>query len=381
VSARFDTPFHGNRCAVRAIATFLTAAAAAVLLSAAPALGALQAGDGIAAACAAASSNSPLGPVVRTTDPSNVKLNETVIVSPPLIVVDEPLTAGDTFDCTLTVRNRHDETATLELTPLGMVGSRSGNVGIEFVDDTDDRWSSTAGSWIDPKVNSITIPRRGVASIPFRVTVPDDPPVGSAYASLDVVSRATARAGDTTIPIESHVASQLLLRVGGDGAPDLELSDVSAPRLRWDRERWRLTASLDNVGTLHANASGRVRIRSLAGNEVTTLNVAPTTLLPGGRAAIAASWDGVPWLGLYRYDLRMTSDGDPASVATAEGWFVALPPWWVLAIVVACFLALLVRRVRTRHSRWSDGHDEDDGDDPSQGGDFDFDLAESQLRS
>jgi hypothetical protein len=211
------------------------------------------------------------------------------------------------------------------------------------------------------------------------VIVPKDPPVGSAYASLDVVSRAVARAGETTIPIESHLATQLLLRIGGDGAPKLSLHDVDAPKLRWDRDSWKLTGSLDNDGTLHANTSGRVRIRSLLGNDVATLDVRPATVLPGGRVAIAATWDGVPWLGLYQYDLRMTSDGDAASVATTEGWFVALPPWWQLAIFVAIFSTLLVRRVRAGRGRWEDEHDDDD-DDPSSGGDYDFDLAERQLR-
>jgi hypothetical protein len=383
---RFDRSFHGNRRAVRAIATFLTVTAAALLLSTATSVGALEAGDGIAAGCEAEGvytsdplQHGDLGPVTRSTDPADVELDATVIVSPPLIDVDEPLAAGDSFVCTLTVRNRHSEAATFEITPLGMVGSRAGNAGIEFIDASDERWEQTAGSWITPAVDSITLEPREVARIPFRVIVPKDPPVGSAYASLDVVSRAVARAGETTIPIESHLATQLLLRIGGDGAPKLSLHDVDAPKLRWDRDSWKLTGSLDNDGTLHANTSGRVRIRSLLGNDVATLDVRPATVLPGGRVAIAATWDGVPWLGLYQYDLRMTSDGDAASVATTEGWFVALPPWWQLAIFVAIFSTLLVRRVRAGRGRWEDEHDDDD-DDPSSGGDYDFDLAERQLR-
>lgn len=352
----------------------------ALLLSATAALGAIQPGDGIAAGCAATRPNADLGPIVRSTDPVDVELNETTIVSPPLIVVDDPLAAGDTFVCTLTVRNRRSDAVTLKLTPLGMVGSRHGTTGIEFIDDGDDRWNTTAGGWIEPAADTITLPVRGVASIPFRVTVPSEPPVGSAYASLNVVSRAVARAGETSVPIESHVASQLLLRVGGDGVPALKLHDVEAPKLRWNRARWSLTAVLDNDGSLHANTSGRVRLRSLAGNEVATITTRAATVLPDGRAPIAVSWDEVPWLGLYRYDLRVTSDGDPASVATAEGWFVALPPWWVLAILVTMFITLLVRRIRHRHDRWSDHDGSDDDDSSRDGGDFDFELAERQLR-
>jgi hypothetical protein len=306
-------------------------------------------------------------PVEYDTDADNVELDGTVIVSPERVEFTDPVQAGDIFTCTLTVRNRHEETATFELASLGITGSREPNAGYEFIDDTDDRWDATAGSWLVAAVDEVELEPRGVARVPVVVTVPDEPPTGSAYGSVDVVSRTSAPAGDTNVGIESHVAQVFLLRVGGDGAPDLSLTDVDAPKLRWDRESWPLTASLDNEGTLHASAAGRVRVRSIFGSTVAELPIARETVLPGGREQVDVRWKGVPWFGFYRWDVRMANaPGAPESIATADGWFIALPPWWMLALVALAIVAWIVHRVRRRRREWTELMDDELDSDPGE---------------
>jgi hypothetical protein len=310
--------------------------------------------------------------VIRETDFDDAKLDGTVIVT-PRIDVERQLAPGDSFTCLLTVRSRRTERSTFELTPYGIIGTRERGAGFEFVDSSDDRWDATAGPWIEPLVSELTLEPRGVARVPVTVTVPPDPPVGSAYGSINVVSRTRAGAGENVIGIESQVATVFLLRVGGEGRPDLKLRDVDAPRVRWNRAPWKLTAQLDNEGTLHATASGRVRVRSIFGNVVAELPIRRETILPGGREPVAGTWDGVPWFGLFRYDVGVrngpaTKDElAPLSVANTNGWFIALPPWWVLAIIGAVLLALVVRWWRGRREDvWDDvpgGAEPDDVDD------------------
>ncbi len=289
----------------------------------------------------------------RDSDVDNVELDGEVIVS-DRVDVARPVTAGETITCLLTIRSRHPEPATFQLETFGVVGSKEPNAELEFIDDGDDRFDATAGDWLEPIVDEVTIEPRGVVRVPVVVTVPDDPPVGSAYGSVNVVSRTRAGAGDTALGIETQLATVFLLRVGGDGRPELTLRGVDAPRLRWDRDAWRLTADLDNDGTLHATASGRVRVRSIFGTTVAELPIRSETILPKGRQAVDVRWKGVPWLGFYRYDVRVENgparkgEEVPDDVATASGWFIALPPWWVLAIVAAALIALMVRWWRNR---------------------------------
>ncbi|MCW2922291.1 MAG: hypothetical protein JWL76_2165 [Thermoleophilia bacterium] len=297
---------------------------------------------------------------LRDSDVGSVKLDGTVIVT-PRIDVDRKLRAGDAFTCTLTIRSRRTATTTFQLEPYGIIGSKAPNAAFEYVDSDDDRWDATAGPWIEPLVPEVTIKPRGVAYVPVTVTVPAKPPVGSAYGSVNVVSRTRASAGENVVGIESQVATVFLLRVGGEGRPDLRLRHVDAPKLRWNRDAWKLTADLDNEGTLHANASGRVRVKSIFGNVVAELPIRRETVLPGGREPIAGTWKGVPWFGLYRYDVRVANgpvtkgEQVPENVETVDGWFIALPPWWVLALIALVLVALVVRWWRSRREDvWDD---------------------------
>ena len=330
---RFGRTFHGNRRAVRRAWTFLVAVGAlGVLATVAP--GATEGPDfgrpALPTGCGSGSS-AATSAVQRDTDPGHVELDGTVIVTPRIDVARQ-LEPGDTFTCILTIRSRRSERATFQLEPYGIIGSRARNAGFEFVDSTDERWDATAGPWIEPLVPEVTMVPREVVRVPVTVTVPAEPPVGSAYGSVNVVSRVRANAGENVVGIESQVATVFLLRIGGEGEPDLRLRDVQAPKLRWNRDAWKLTANLDNDGTLHANASGRVRVRSLFGNVVASLPIRRETILPGGREPVVGTWKGVPWFGFYRYDVRVENgplgkeQGTPNSIATANGWFVALPP-------------------------------------------------------
>jgi hypothetical protein len=324
----------------------------------------------------------PMGQVERETEGANVELDQTVLVSPQRFDLDDPLGADSSFTCVLTVRSRRSEPAQYEVVPLGLVGTDDlAAGGREYFDERDERFADGMGPWIEPAVGTIVIPPRGVARIPFRVTVPADAPTGAAYGAIGVVSRARASDGTDGAPnlgIESVVASSILLALPGDAAPDLRFRELSAPSVRWDREAWPFSAVVDNVGARHATAQGRVRIRSIFGSEVASLPLEQRTLLPGARSPVEATWSKVPWFGVYRWDARMSSDSEPRSVALAEGWLLALPPWWVLALVGITLLALVVRSIRRRTRDW----DEDlDGDDDHHAPDeFDFDLAERQLR-
>jgi hypothetical protein len=114
-----------------------------------------------------------------------------------------------------------------------------------------------------------------------------------------------------------------------------------------------------------------VRVRSLFGNTVADLHVSSAPLLPGARQPVEETWRDVPWLGFYRYDVRIT---DPqavgANIARSSGWFVALPPWWVLALAATLLAWIVIGSVvrRRRAHRWV--VDDADADDDSASDDL-----------
>ena len=316
--------------------------------------------------CAPVSAPGTLAPprasdVAYDTDAPDVPLDGSTKVGPPVIDVDEPLVPGDGFECTVTVRNRRQSRTTFDLIPQGILGGRDGT---RYVDLDDPDADATAASWISAP-SGVTLEPREIARIPVRVVVPDDPPVGSAAAALTIAprTRAGATAGDTALGIEGRIAVAFLLKLGGGGEARLRLQEGSAPRLRWDRDPWTWRATLVNRGTLHASPAGRVRVRSVLGNVVTELPLAGRPLLPRGEQRLERTWKGVPWFGLYRWDARVGGRDDDVAAARASGWFIALPPWRMLALSALAIVLLLGRRL-TRH-RLDHVDDLDDLDDDS----------------
>jgi len=299
--------------------------------------------------------------IERGMDADNVEAVSKLIVGPPLIDVRAPLAAGDRFTCTITVRNRRAVATTLDLRTSGVVGARA---GVGFLDANDPDAATTAASWLRPAAPSVTLAPREFARVPVTVTVPEDPPVGSAYAALLFVPRASDEDGNDVGPsvgVVSRIAVPFLLRVGGEGQAKLHLRDARAPRVRWDRDPWTWRADLDNNGTLHTVPSGRVRIRSLFGSTVRELPIAGRALLPEGRVPLEVTWRGLPWFGIYRYDARVGDAQDPKlAPARASGWILVLPPWWVLALA-GFVLVLAIVGLVTRRRQWDDHEDDTDG--------------------
>ncbi|MCW2973470.1 MAG: hypothetical protein JWN72_1743 [Thermoleophilia bacterium] len=297
----------------------------------------------------------------RDADPAgSAKVTDETIVSPSEVEVRRHLAPGDSFTCTVTIRNRFAERRTFELNALGIRGAT--DAGIDILDADDPKSDTTAASWIEPLQRSVTLQSLGVARIPVTVTVPPNPPVGSAYGFLQVLPRVPGTDAAASVGVAPSVAVAFLLTIGGEGRVELHLRDQSVPRIRWNRAAFAYRATLANTGTLYVRPKGLVRVRSIFGSTVATLDIRGRTLLPGGSEPVATTWRGVPWIGFYRYDVRVTGPDAAGAPATASGWFIALPPWWVLAIAVLLLVLLIGGAVvrRRRELGWRDFLEDDD---------------------
>jgi hypothetical protein len=307
--------------------------------------------------------------VERDREAANVEVTGSVVVSPAAVETDAALAPRSQFTCTITIRNRRDATTTFKLVPTGAIGSDTDG-GVEFIDADDPRAGRTAASWISPLVDEVSISSLGIARVPVRLVVPADPPPGSAYATLDVVPQVPVEvegAGGAAVGIESRLQVAFLLQTTAEGMPRLVLRDTDAPRLRWNRDSWTFRATVANDGTSFAKPSGRVRIRSIFGSTVATLPVQTRPLLPSAARPMTPTWTGVPWFGFYRYDVRVTSGADDRAGSEPvrhAGWFIALPPWWLVALVGAALLYLLLRWLIPRVRRNLPEHRDDSPEGP-----------------
>lgn len=286
-----------------------------------------------------------IAPAVRlrtTPDHADPVAPSVVVVSPTAFDVTRSLRAGDAFTCILSIRNRRKVRTTYEITALGLLGDRS--QGTRLIGAEDEAARATAATWVDPAVGTVTLRPNQVADVPIRVTVPPNPPRGGVFAMVQVLSAQPAGAEQpAAVGVTTGAGVPLLLRVGGAGAPKLAFDDPRAPTLRVNRAHWTWRARVDNDGTEHAVPRGRVRIRSIFGSTVATFPIATRTLLPGGGAKVDVTWKQTPWFGVYRYDARVDARGaDDGTSARAQGWIVALPPWWVITLIGVVALAAIV---------------------------------------
>lgn len=277
----------------------------------------------------------------------------TTIMSPDVFDVRRELAPGDSFTCTLTIRNRRGVRTTYDIEPVGLRARRGG--GTTYVGVDDEGAASTAATWIDPVESSITLAANQIGEVPVIVTVPPDPPRGSAYGSVLVLPRVgtSPAGGDAAVGVRSGAGVPLLLRVGGTGSPKLTFRDVRAPLVRTDRAAWTWRARLHDDGTQHAIPRGRLRVRSILGRTVATMPIDARILLPGGSEPLAVTWKDTPWFGIYRYDVRVDPHGsDSGTSARASGWIIALPPWWIVAVALLIVAAAIAAPFIHRRREW-----------------------------
>lgn len=277
------------------------------------------------------------------------------------------LDPGQTHEDTVLVRNRGAEEITVDVWATDAVTTPSGDLGLLLAEDT----PRFAGAWITPGTASVTLEPGEERAVPFTVAVPANEQPGDYVAGV-VVSmprEETTSAGERVL-VEARVASRVYLRVPGDLAPALAVSDLTLTR---DAPWWnfwsgdtRVDFTVANEGNARLSPQSAVTLSSPFG----PLAEAPATvplpeLMPGDRLrASALTAPGVaeslvltdvPAWGLLTADvsvLARLSTGPDAVRETATATAVAVP--WVPAAVVVLLLGRVtvgvVRLVRRRRA-------------------------------
>jgi hypothetical protein len=303
--------------------------------------------------------------ITASTDRPNVPIADRVLVT-PAVVDQRSIPAGTTLHCAITVRNRRSSKGVFELELAGAKAStRPGTGPVQLIDRDDPGYDASAASWVTLDAPRVELQSRGVAAVPFDVHIPDAVDPGGHYAALLVRTNGTyAKGKGPSLGYESQVAVMLLLDVkGGHHTRAMQLRDAQAPSVRWNREPYTLTATVRNTGTTHVRPAGTLVVHSIFGGDVAELPVDMQPALPGGRSYLRTTWKGVPWFGYYRVELRLHPQGadSPTIGATRHVW--ALPPLWVLIVIVVFLVALAIGWLRSRGGVDRRGGDSDDPDD------------------
>ncbi|MFJ4107331.1 hypothetical protein [Oerskovia enterophila] len=226
---------------------------------------------------------------------------------------------------------------------------------------------SDGGSWITLGEGETAGPSQRVeiaaessATIPFTVAVPADATPGDHPAGV-VAALARAEGDGSSVTFDTRVGARLHLRVAGDLAPALALTDVRATyEPSWNPfapGSVRVEYSVANEGNVRLGADTQAAVAGLFGwNAREVVAPAQREVLPGQDAGGAVVIDGVWPLGKVSGDLTTTPlvVGDDVvevtltpTAATYGAW--ALP--WVQLGSLLVLVGVVLAAVRARRRR------------------------------
>lgn len=274
------------------------------------------------------------------------------------------LAPGARHEDAVIVRNRGVEPIDVDVWATDAFTTPTGDLGLLLAEES----PRFAGAWITPETSRVTIEGRGEVTVPFSVTVPSNEQPGDYVAGVIVsMPREETTADGDLVLVEARVASRVYLRVPGELAPSLTVSDVSLVRDAPWWNFWSGTARLDytvtNTGNARLEPRTTIALSSMVGRSLGgTEGVVLPELMPGDslRASTLASPEVAGSLivspvaawGVVSADvgvLARLSVGPDAIRETVEVSILAVP--WIPAGFVLLLLGLLVHRVARRVRR------------------------------
>lgn len=226
-----------------------------------------------------------------------------------------------------------------------------------------DQESVDLGTWIVPEADQIDVPAGQTVAVPFTVQVPADATPGDHSGGI-LTSLSAAGGDDGTVRLDRRLALRMHVRVSGELAPGLSVTDLSVDRrqsvnpLAGDTlvVRYRLT----NSGNTRLLPTDAVAVSGLLGAEqvVDVSGAEPVEVLAGSSLDREITVTGVQSWG--RAEVRVQAQGvavgagNGATVTAAADLSVVALPWAaliVLLVIVAAVIIVLILRRRSRAPR------------------------------
>ena len=245
----------------------------------------------------------------------------------------------------LAVRNLGAETATFTLTAADGYFTKTGRFNMLQSDEE----SVDAGTWIAVE-ESVTIGAGETVVLPFVVTVPENATPGDHPAGIAASVTAVGTTTDgTRVGVESRVGFRVITQVGGELAPAISLSDVSATYT----PSWNLFTPGHITVTYTATNDGNTQLSFV--DELSGAATPRGDVFPGeSRTVTSEPVDAWP-LGVVPMDVALTATvpSDPGiQVPTPRETLsvVAVPYLHLAALALLAFAVAAIVFVRRRNA-------------------------------
>ncbi len=188
-------------------------------------------------------------------------------ITPPLIKIN--INPGDSITSSVKVVNSNPNDLTLYAIVRDFIGTTETGM-IEFISEKEaaSRPQYFLSRWIEISKSPIIIPAYQSAQIPFSIKVPKDAEPGGKYAAILIgTNPAEEKVSGGGIKISSLVSALLLVNVRGEVIESARVREFSTEKGLYDKAEVKFTLRIENLGNVHIQPQGEIRIFNLWGKE------------------------------------------------------------------------------------------------------------------
>lgn len=270
---------------------------------------------------------------------------------------------GGSLTDKVAVLNYSRQPLTLQVYPADATPTQDGTFAVKLRQQR----ATDAGSWIrlGSPAPTVRVPARGASGpgavlVPMQVTVPLNASPGDHVAGIVASLQSEGTNGSTKVKLDQRVGTRVYIRVAGDLAPALTLSNVSASYHGTlnpvGRGSVDVTYTISNTGNVNLGAVPSVKAAGFIGGAVSTGSLqAIPLLIPGASTTLTTRLSGVAPLGPVHVSVAvkpvgLAGDSDPALpvvTATTSVWAIS----WTLVALVVLIVGLVIYTVLRRRNR------------------------------
>ncbi|MCB9821065.1 hypothetical protein H6798_00810 [Candidatus Nomurabacteria bacterium] len=274
---------------------------------------------------------------VRAQQPERLVLN----VSPTVIELDA--NRGNLVSGSFKVVNGSDVSVDLIATPKNFTASdEEGGVDI-----TEQPTQYSLASWINVSPETVEVPSRGSQVFEYTINVPADAEPGGHFGVI-IVSTDPQKVDLTGPSVVQEVGPLILVRVPGDTQEKASVVEFSADNFKQSGPI-ELITRVENQGNVHFKPQGKIEIKNMFGNTVTSIDLEERNVLPGTIRKLVNEWNpGGFTVGRYTANLTIVY-GENNQIASASTTFIIFPYKTILPALLGLIVTIvLIVRNRSR---------------------------------
>lgn len=276
-------------------------------------------------------------------------------ISPAVIDPAKQFNPGDTENFVVDVTNLSDVDQTYYLSKRDIINVREGGVPV-FAKPDSQLTGYELSEWVTLGMESVYIPARGTAKVPFTLVVPSEVAPGSHFGSI-IISVEPPKLRSSGAGIGYEVANIISIRIAGDAIDSANIRQFSTSKYIYGSTNVLFNARIENDGNTLVKPTGPLEVSNMFGKRVAQLkfNESNAGVFPKTTREFEVIWeDGTPGFGRYEALLSVVYgvEGKMSTISsTVTFWILpmnvitpALIVLAVLFIAIFIFVKLYIRK-------------------------------------